>query len=81
MEENGVSGKGRENGGGEGSGSPNMLQFWTNIQGHIQDLVKTAMVNAKDDDDTKSVDSAGRDGESQLCGMFMLPSPQYISRV
>ena len=41
-----------------------MLQFWTNIQGHIQDLVKTAMVNAKDDDDTKSVDSAGREGES-----------------
>ena len=62
--------QGLENGGGvkesnaTGGANTNMLHFWQNIQGHIQDLVKTAITNAKDDEESKSEDSAShRDGE------------------
>ena len=61
--ENGLAKKLAENGlgGSGGAQSTNMLQFWQNIQGHIQDLVKTAITNAKDDEETKS-EGSNRDG-------------------
>lgn len=57
----------------------NMLHFWQNIQGHIQDLVKTAITNAKDEDESKSEDSAShKDGKKYskylISGMTHLPS-------
>jgi len=59
MTENGVDSSGP-------AGNINMLQFWQNIQGHIQDLVKTAITNAKDDEETKSEGSNRDDVEKQL---------------
>ena len=61
--ENGFGKKMTENGLGSSgpAGNTNMLQFWQNIQGHIQDLVKTAITNAKDDEETKS-EGSNRDG-------------------
>ena len=80
-----------ENGGGtkENINSPgantNMLHFWQNIQGHIQDMVKTAITNAKDDDESKSEDSASHRGDGEKyskylisCGMTHLPGPPPI---
>jgi len=50
--------------------NPNMFHFLQNIQGTIQDLVKQAMTNAKDDEESKSEDSHsqkdGHDVEKQL---------------
>jgi len=63
---------GKENGlpsvGGAGAPNSNMFHFWQNIQGHIQDLVKTAIHNAKDDEESKSEDSQSHkdDVEKQL---------------
>ena len=55
---NGFSKKLVENGNKEnGPANTNMFHFWQNIQGHIQDLVKTAINNAKDDEESKSEDS------------------------
>lgn len=58
----------------------NMLHFWQNIQGHIQDMVKTAITSAKDDDESKSEDSASQRGDGEKyskylisCGMTHLP--------
>ena len=54
----------KENGLAAAPANTNMLHFWQNIQGHIQDLVKTAITNAKDEDDSKSEDSAShKDGK------------------
>ena len=63
---------GKENGlpsvGGAGAPNSNMFHFWQNIQGHIQDLVKTAIHNAKDDEESKSEDSQShKDGELDIC--------------
>lgn len=44
--------------------NPNMIQFWSNIQGHIQDLVKSAIVNAKEEEN-HVVDNK-EDAEKQL---------------
>ena len=65
LNENGFGKKLTENGvaGTVGPQGNNMLQFWQNIQGHIQDLVKTAITNAKDDDETKS-EGSNRDGKN-----------------
>ena len=62
--ENGFGKKMTENGVGSSgpAGNTNMLQFWQNIQGHIQDLVKTAITNAKDEEETKS-EGSNRDGK------------------
>ena len=55
---------GKENGLAAAPANSNMLHFWQNIQGHIQDLVKTAISNAKDEDESKSEDSQShKDGE------------------
>ena len=54
----------KENGLVAAPANTNMLHFWQNIQGHIQDMVKTALTNAKDEDESKSEDSAShKDGE------------------
>ena len=65
LSEAGFGKKIAENGVGVSGGSQNtnMLQFWQNIQGHIQDLVKTAITNAKDDEETKS-EGSNRDGKN-----------------
>ena len=81
-----------ENGGGtkENISTPgantNMLHFWQNIQGHIQDMVKTAITNSKDDDESKSEDSASQRGDGEKyskylisCGMTHLPGPGLLS--
>ena len=47
-----------ENGGN--NTNPNMIQFWSNIQGHIQDLVKSAIVNAKEEENEVVDNKAGR---------------------
>ena len=39
-----------ENGDVPNPSNPNMIQFWSSIQGHIQDLVKSAIVNAKEEE-------------------------------
>merc|ERR1712106_416125 len=44
--------------------NPNMIQFWSSIQGHIQDLVKSAIVNAKEEEN-HVVDNK-EDAEKQL---------------
>ena len=55
---------GKENGLAAAPANSNMLHFWQNIQGHIQDLVKTAISNAKDEDESKSEDSQShKEGE------------------
>merc|ERR1719293_267572 len=41
-----------------------MIQFWSNIQGHIQDLVKSAIVNAKEEE--KDLGDNKEDAEKQL---------------
>ena len=40
--------------------NPNMIQFWSNIQGHIQDLVKSAIVNAKEEENHVVDNKEGR---------------------
>lgn len=53
-----------ENGVAPNQTNPNMIQFWSNIQGHIQDLVKSAIVNAKEEEN-HVVDNK-EDAEKQL---------------
>ena len=63
------NGNGKENGGN----APNMLHFLQNIQGHIADMVKTAINNAKDDEESKSEDShSQKDGELKTSSLFTL---------
>ena len=67
---NGITKKIMENGKENGVpavGNSNMFHFWQNIQGHIQDLVKTAINNAKDDDESKSEDSHSQKDEAGEC--------------
>lgn len=53
-----------ENGDVPNPSNPNMIQFWSSIQGHIQDLVKSAIVNAKEEE-THVVENK-EDAEKQL---------------
>ena len=63
------NGNGKENGGNP----PNMFHFLQNIQGHIADMVKTAISNAKDDEESKSEDShSQKDGELDFQTLFIL---------
>jgi len=60
---------GKENG-LPATANTNMLHFWQNFQGQIQQMVKTAIINQKDEDESKSEDSHsqkdGHDVEKQL---------------
>ena len=54
--------------------NPNMFHFLQNIQGTIQDLVKQAMTNAKDDEESKSEDShSQKDGHGKSKNLKYLP--------
>ena len=55
VEENGIAAMGQQ------QTNPNMLQFWSNIQGHIQELVKSAIVNVKEEE--KEVVDNNKEGE------------------
>ena len=78
---------GKENGLAAAPANSNMLHFWQNIQGHIQDLVKTAISNAKDEDESKSEDSQShKDGEKHSKYLISAddtltlgPSPHLLS--
>jgi len=64
LEKNTEETKIEENGDAPNPSNPNMIQFWSSIQGHIQDLVKSAIVNAKEEE-THVVENK-EDAEKQL---------------
>ena len=58
--------------------NPNMFHFLQNIQGTIQDLVKQAMTNAKDDEESKSEDShSQKDGHGKSKNLKYLPPKNF----
>ena len=61
---------GKENG-LPATANTNMLHFWQNFQGQIQQMVKTAIINQKDEDESKSEDSHSQKDGHGKCVNFI----------
>ena len=59
--------------------NPNMIQFWSNIQGHIQDLVKSAIVNAKEEENHTVDNKEGKHSDEDYSKETQSPSWTLIT--